>query len=89
MENINHKCSGLEAIRELFIDFRKEHGYSQEYIALQLNISQAAYSKFEQGMQCLSPDKLITLYRFYGIDVCEELVKLMQQKLMQKNTFLN
>lgn len=46
---------------------RQEHGYSQEYIASQLEISQAQYCRIECGKSTLSTDKFLQLATIYSI----------------------
>ncbi|PBQ32152.1 hypothetical protein CNR22_10330 [Sphingobacteriaceae bacterium] len=46
---------------------RESHNYSQEYMAVQLNITQAAYSKLESDKSNLSIEKLIRICRVLNI----------------------
>lgn len=60
---------------------REIYGYSQEYVAFEMGISQAAYSKKESGrtrftLECL--EKLSVLYRFSLM----ELISLPAQELL-------
>jgi transcriptional regulator with XRE-family HTH domain len=57
LQNVGFK---LKTLREF-------NNYSQEYIAKQLNISQAAYSKIENGSTQLSLDHLIKISEIYRI----------------------
>lgn len=67
---------------------REIYGYSQEYIAFELGISQAAYSKKETGRTELSFDCLEKLSKIYGLSLME-LISLSPQELLlaviQKN----
>lgn len=57
LQNVAFK---LKALREF-------NNFSQEYIAGQLNISQAAYSKIESGVTQLSIDHLTKLSEVYKL----------------------
>ena len=46
---------------------REWHGYSQEYVAFRLGITQAAYSKKETGKTVPSLMRLEQIARLYGI----------------------
>ena len=46
---------------------RETQNYSQEYMACQLNITQAAYSKIESGKTRISLNKLIEILKILGI----------------------
>jgi transcriptional regulator with XRE-family HTH domain len=50
---------------------REELNYSQEYVAFKLELSQAAYSKFEAGKTEFSLAKFITLCRILQSDLNE------------------
>jgi transcriptional regulator with XRE-family HTH domain len=50
---------------------REELNYSQEYVALELKLSQAAYSKFEAGRTEVGLAKFITLCRILESDLNE------------------
>ncbi|WP_413511555.1 helix-turn-helix domain-containing protein [Myroides odoratus] len=55
MQTTTHKCkSESEKMRTR----RKELGFSQEYVAMKLNISQKAYSDIESGKTKLKNDVL-------------------------------
>lgn len=58
MRVLNSKC-GVESAK--IRARRKELGYSQEYIALKLEISQKAYSDIENGKTKLKSDVLNTI----------------------------
>jgi transcriptional regulator with XRE-family HTH domain len=73
--NTKENFSGIASLRKLFVRLRKQKGYSQEYIALKLAISQAAYSKFEKGKSSLSSENLLTLFELYNADVRQVLEK--------------
>ena len=50
---------------------REIHGYPQEYVAFQLGVSQAAYSKKETGRTELSLTVLQQVSALYGIGMME------------------
>lgn len=57
----------LESIKRL----RKEKGYSHEYIAHELDISQVAYSKLEKNETKLTVERLYKLAEILGVEVSE------------------
>jgi transcriptional regulator with XRE-family HTH domain len=60
---------------------REIYGYSQEYVAFQMNISQAAYSKKESGRTDLSLSCLNKLADIYLISIID-LISLNTQELL-------
>ncbi|MBK8502552.1 MAG: helix-turn-helix transcriptional regulator [Saprospiraceae bacterium] len=54
-------------IQETIRQYRIVRGYSQEYVAHQLDISQKAYSKIERGETKLTIDRLLKLSRIMEI----------------------
>jgi len=71
----------MEKITIKMRKLREIYGYSQEYVAFEMGISQAAYSKKENGQtrltfECL--EKLSKIYRFSFM----ELISLPAQELM-------
>ena len=56
-----------ERIRAL----RKEHGYSQQQIAMKMHLSQGAVSQWENGLTVPAADQLIGLAKIFGISVDE------------------
>ena len=54
-----------ERIREL----REDKDYSQERVARQLGIAQRTYADYESNRIKLSTDHLITLAKFYNVDL--------------------
>lgn len=60
---------------------REIYGYSQEYVAFQMNISQAAYSKKELGRTDLSLSCLDKLAEIYLISMID-LISLSTQELL-------
>ena len=50
-------------------ELRKSHGYSQEYVAEQLNISRQAVSKWEQDLSAPDTYNLIALAELLGVSV--------------------
>lgn len=51
-----------ERIREL----REEYEYTQEYLANRLNVSQRAYSRYENGERSLPTEALIEIANIYN-----------------------
>jgi transcriptional regulator with XRE-family HTH domain len=60
---------------------REVHGYPQEYVAFQMGISQAAYSKKESGRTQLSILCLGKLAELYHVSLTD-LISLSAQELM-------
>ncbi|MGF7219188.1 transcriptional regulator with XRE-family HTH domain [Spirosoma lacussanchae] len=60
---------------------REIHGYPQEYVAFQLGVSQAAYSKKETGRTELSLTVLQQVSQLYGISLID-LLNLTTQDLI-------
>ena len=60
---------------------REMHGYPQEYVAFQLGISQAAYSKKESGRTRLSLLCLTQLAELYQFSLAD-LISLSTQELL-------
>lgn len=50
---------------------REGKGYSQEYLAEMLDISQSAYANLESGKSNLSVDRLLKVCEILGLDVHE------------------
>ena len=50
---------------------RKENGYSQEQLALELGISRQAVSKWERAESSPDTDNLILLARLYNVSLDE------------------
>ena len=50
---------------------RESKNYTQEYLAMKLNISQNAYSKIELGYSKLSVDRLYQIAEVMEVDVNE------------------
>lgn len=48
---------------------RKEHGYSQQQIALKLHVTQGAVSQWENGITVPAADQLVALADAFGITV--------------------
>ncbi|WP_395043539.1 helix-turn-helix domain-containing protein [Flavobacterium sp.] len=51
----------MEAISEKIKEIRKNRGFSHEYMAHKLNMSQPAYSKIEKNETVLSVDRLFKI----------------------------
>ena len=56
-----------ERITERIKDLREENFWSQKYVAMCLNISQRAYSYYENGDRTLPNDVLCKLADLYGV----------------------
>jgi transcriptional regulator with XRE-family HTH domain len=50
---------------------RKKRGFSQEYVAEMLNISQSNYSRLESGHTRIIADQIPRLASIFGVDVSE------------------
>lgn len=64
----------IESIRKNIRKYRMLRGYSQEYMAHRLNISQFAYHKIESGRTTLKVSVLIKIGKILDID-SEKLIK--------------
>ncbi|WP_254562668.1 helix-turn-helix domain-containing protein [Dyadobacter diqingensis] len=62
---------------------REIYGYSQEYVAFQMNISQAAYSKKESGRTDLSLSCLNKIAEIYHLTIID-LISVSTQELLLK-----
>lgn len=49
------------------VELRKEHNYTQEYVAKMLQVDRSNYSKYELGKLEISIDMLIALAKLYGV----------------------
>lgn len=49
------------------VELRKEHGYTQKYVANYLNIDRSNYCKYEQGKLVFSVDMIIALSKLYDV----------------------
>lgn len=74
------------AIEEKIKNLRELKNFTQEFMAEQLGISQAAYSKIESGATKLSYSKIIDIAKIFGVQV-EELLAFDSQKYF--NSFNN
>ncbi|MEM5565764.1 helix-turn-helix transcriptional regulator [Psychroserpens sp. AS72] len=61
----------MEKVIENIKRIRKEKGYSHEYIALELDISQVAYSKLEKKETKLSVERLYRIAELFEVNVYE------------------
>ncbi|MEQ6123692.1 helix-turn-helix transcriptional regulator [Pseudotenacibaculum sp. MALMAid0570] len=61
----------VEEIRERIKRIRLEKGYSQDYMADMLNISQNAYHKLERGHSRINLQKFIDIARILEIETAE------------------
>ena len=58
-------------LSEKLAALRKEHGYSQLYVAERLNVSRQAISRWEVGSSVPSTENLLELSRLYGVSLDE------------------
>jgi transcriptional regulator with XRE-family HTH domain len=72
----------MEQIATKVRRLREIYGYSQEYIAFEMGISQAAYSKKETGRTELSFACLEKLAGIYGLSLMEVISLSTQELLM-------
>ena len=61
----------MSPIKENIIKQRKLRGFSQEFVAEQLEVSRQAVSKWETGQSEPSMDNLIKLSSLFGVDIKE------------------
>lgn len=61
----------VEGIRERIKIIRIEKGYSQDYMADMLNISQNAYHKLEKGYTRIHLEKFIDIAKILEVDFSE------------------
>ena len=61
----------VEVIRERIKIIRIEKGYSQDYMAYRLNISQNAYHKLEKGHTRIHLEKFINIAKILEVDFSE------------------
>ena len=61
----------VEEIRERIRTLRIEKGYSQDYMAVMLNISQNAYHKLEKGYTRIHLEKFIDIAKILEIEFPE------------------
>lgn len=76
----------MEHILEKIKEIRKYKGYSHEYIAHELNISQVAYSKLEKNDTNLSVDRLYKLAEILDTPVMELLNEHPENEFTQTNS---
>lgn len=60
------KRSFYEKIGEKLLELRKEKGFTQEYVAKLLNITQAAYNRYEKGLRQISAEDIFKLAKIYN-----------------------
>ncbi len=58
-------------LSEKLAALRKDHGYSQLYVAERLNVSRQAISRWEVGSSVPSTENLMELSRLYGVSLDE------------------
>ncbi len=58
-----------QAIANRLLELRREHGYSQEELAVRLGVSRQAVSKWERAESSPDTDNLVALARLYGISL--------------------
>lgn len=61
----------MEAIMKTIKEIRKQKGYSHEYLAHELDISQAAYSKLEKNDTKLTIERLYKIAMILEVDISE------------------
>ncbi len=61
----------MEIVLNKIIEFRRKKGFSHEYMAYALNMSQPAYSKIEKNETKLSVDRLFEIAKVLDITVLE------------------
>lgn len=61
----------MEKVLENIKRIRKQKGYSHEYIAYELNISQVAYSKLEKNDTKLTVERLYRLAEILEVEVSD------------------
>jgi transcriptional regulator with XRE-family HTH domain len=61
----------MRVLSEKFRRLRQLFGYSQEYVAFNIGITQPAYCKWESGQTSPSIDKLEDLAKLYQVTVGE------------------
>lgn len=57
--------------KDLIKMYRKQLGYSQDYMGIKLDISQRAYSKIERGPTELSVKRLYQIAKILEVDISE------------------
>ncbi|MCG5102574.1 helix-turn-helix domain-containing protein [Oceanobacillus alkalisoli] len=57
----------MEVFKERLIDLRIEHGYKQEEVAKELNVTTSAYGYYEQGRNQPSLETLYNIARFFNV----------------------
>lgn len=61
----------MEIVLNKIIEFRRKKGFSHEYMAYALNMSQPAYSKIEKNETKLSVDRLFEIAKILEVTVLE------------------
>lgn len=61
----------MDFVLKNIINLRKEKGFSHDYMALRLDISQASYSKIEKKATKLSVDRLFRIAEILEVNVAE------------------
>lgn len=74
-----------EAICKKIRTLRKKHGYSQEDVAVLLNMSQNTYSQLESGNTKIDVERLYHIARLYKISVQDILEELPPPPLIDKH----
>lgn len=72
-------------LSEKLAALRKEHGYSQLYVAERLNVSRQAISRWEVGSSVPSTENLLELSRLYGVSLDELVGHNIETPLTPKN----
>lgn len=78
----------MTTISEKLLSLRKEHGFSQEYLANELGISRQAISKWERGETLPNTESLMALSAIYGVSI-DELLCMNNEEKPQENIAVN
>lgn len=79
-------CNMVETILTKISIKRLEKKFSQDYMALKLNISQSYYNKIENGKKEITLKKIIEIATILNIDMLELFNQKQQIKISINNT---
>ncbi|MEC5395733.1 helix-turn-helix transcriptional regulator [Bergeyella sp. RCAD1439] len=68
--------------------FRELKGYSQEYMAHELDITQASYAKLENNSTKINVERLFTIAKVLEMDVAD-ILELNKQTIFNQNNNIN
>jgi transcriptional regulator with XRE-family HTH domain len=74
----------MENVLEKIKNYRKDKGYSHEYMAHELNISQAAYSKIEKNETKLTVERLYKIAEILETKI-EDVLDIKADKIYNQN----